>query len=173
MIQLTGCGYVLHASSSASALPTVRVLYVNFSGKYLYLNGSGKEVGAFGHIISTGYSRNSANEPRCLHFWYHLKAQNHMTLDVYAGEDNDAQNIYGMRGWNSDRWYLVKRSVPDGLLDFKLHFVGTISASVAADGGIALDDITVTPDNCQQIGEQRLRQCLGMSCLQKRIACVI
>ena len=127
---------------------------VVFLGTYLYFNASAypNREGALAWVTSNEYTREKTDEPRCLRFWYYFGGRDYGKLRVRLMQGSDSGEIWSEGGWNW--WNLAMVSIGTNLpqLAFRLRFESQLT-SATPNGGIAIDEISMTEVECKPVGE--------------------
>ncbi|XP_039257610.2 MAM domain-containing glycosylphosphatidylinositol anchor protein 2-like [Styela clava] len=128
----------------------------NIGGSYVFAEATGMRQGDVTTLISPYFSM-MKTERYCLSFWYHMYGSGIGTFAIYEVQTDGAQdprfplrgiNIFleaGEKGksWQEGKLTLNRRAVP-------MRFIFEATRGNSYKGDIAIDDITITEDECQE-----------------------
>ncbi|KAL9986055.1 hypothetical protein ACROYT_G000121 [Oculina patagonica] len=118
------------------AIDSVQITEGNCTGKYMYIEASGRSPGDNAKLQLEVTGGRSAT---CLMFYYHMYGSDMGTLNVFSGNTT----IFSRTGDEEDYWKEVTMTIK---LSDVLTFEGIVGLSYNSD--IAIDNVTVSEGDC-------------------------
>ncbi|OWA52025.1 MAM and LDL-receptor class A domain-containing protein 2 [Hypsibius exemplaris] len=129
--------------------------------RFMYFNATANgRPGNRAVALSTAYTRDKPDQMRCLRFWRFFGGEHdengEMTqeigsLGVYAKTSAaDPVRLLTMNAEWTMYWELSTVIIPEGIMSYQLMFIAE-TAGEWPTGGMAIDDISISEDNCRLI----------------------